>query len=170
MKTISFPITHISTYILTIHEKTPLYFKIKKGEVVIPPDGTLLNLYESTVNFLEKEGFNQYEISNFAKDKKFQSIHNSAYWQRRPYKGFGLGAASFDGATRRVNTKNLTKYVEHYTQKSNTTTLSHFEELLTPEQHRMEEIMLGLRQKKGMDLHSMIYSLNNEEKNRLNSK
>lgn len=162
-KALSFPLTHISTYILTIHEKTPLHFKIRKGEVTIPNDATLLMLYESTVQFLEEHGFHQYEISNFAKEMQFQSIHNTAYWNRKTYRGFGLGAASFDGVHRRVNYKNLTRYLEWYSDHSHKDCVFSFEETLTPEQHRLEEIMLGLRQKKGMSLHSMIYSLTNEE-------
>ena len=54
--------------------------------------------------------FEQYEISNFARPG-YKSMHNSIYWERRPYKGFGLGACSFDGHTRFQNQKNLMKYV-----------------------------------------------------------
>ncbi|MBM3887451.1 radical SAM family heme chaperone HemW, partial [Candidatus Dependentiae bacterium] len=98
----SWPIQHISIYFLTVHEKTPLYFKVQRGDLILPDEDALLALYEKTITYVEQKGFLQYEISNFAQNG-FSSQHNIGYWQRRPYKGFGIGAASFDGSARTVN-------------------------------------------------------------------
>ena len=95
----SWPIQHISVYFLTVHEDTPLYFKVARNKVQLPPDDAMVDLYNWTVDYLASYGFERYEISNFAK-KGFRSLHNAAYWNRKPYRGFGLGACSFNGTER----------------------------------------------------------------------
>lgn len=160
----SWPISHISIYFLTIHEKTPLYFKVEKGELSVPTDDVMIQTYTDTVNFLAKHGFEQYEISNFAKSGK-SSIHNKAYWDRKPYKGFGIGASSFDGSIRTINENNLEKYLRS-TQNADCIVPYH-SETLTPEQDLLELLMLGLRQKTGIDLHRVLYSLVDSKKNKL---
>ncbi len=149
---VTWPIKHISVYFLTIHEKTPLYFKVERGDVKLADDQSMVELYEKTAQMLEENGFEQYEISNFARAGHV-STHNQAYWNRRPYKGFGVGAASFDGQRRSVNTNNLTTYLTEAPHIPAT------QEILTPEQEQLELLMLGLRQKKGMALHRMVYFL-----------
>lgn len=153
VKTItSWPIQHISIYFLTVHEKTPLYYKVSKGELVLPNEDALLDLYEQTVAYLATQGFTQYEISNFSKPG-LASTHNTRYWDRRPYKGFGIGAASFDGANRTINEKNLTRYLD---AGQNGMFAPSELETLTPQQVSLERIMLSLRQANGMLLHDMI--------------
>jgi oxygen-independent coproporphyrinogen-3 oxidase len=147
------PIKHISVYFLTIYEKTPLYFKIKRGEITPISDDLLIDMYEQTIKFLETNNFLQYEISNFAKPG-YESIHNRAYWDRKSYRGFGIGAASFDGKKRLVNSNNLLKYLHSPPPK---------EEILAPEDVFLEKLMLGLRQRKGIDLQRMVYFLSREE-------
>lgn len=148
----SWPIQHISIYFLTVHEKTPLYYKVSKGELVLPNEDALLDLYEQTVTYLAVQGFNQYEISNFSKPG-LSSTHNTRYWNRRPYKGFGIGAASFDGANRTINEKNLTRYLD---AGQNGMFSPSETETLTPQQVSLERIMLSLRQVSGMLLNDMI--------------
>lgn len=150
------PITHVSVYFLTIHENTPLFLKVKKREVKLDPDDKIVGLYRQTHDFLCSRGFLQYEISNFARPG-FESAHNKAYWERRAYRGFGIGAASFDEKTRFSNIKNLSKYLEWERVSSNLNDLIGFSEILTQEQVNLELLMLGLRQNKGVDLHSMVY-------------
>ena len=158
---ISWPIKHISVYLLMVYEKTPLYFKVEKGELNLGEDSKIASLYEDTVNFLRDSGFEQYEISNFAK-QGFESIHNKAYWDRRPYKGFGLGASSFDGSNRFVNEKNLIRYINSCNSSSDEPIF--FSEKLTKKQEILETLMLGLRQNKGMNLHSVLYFLSRGER------
>lgn len=146
------PITHISIYFLMVHEKTPLYFKIKQNSLVLPPDDEIIDLYSWTVDILEDYGFYRYELSNFAK-KGFESKHNQAYWERKVYKGFGLGACSFNGTFRFQNNKNLGNYFEAV-QKGDG--LIYESEEITPEKMSVEKIMLGLRQSKGVELQDIL--------------
>lgn len=155
------PITHVSMYLLMVHEKTPLYFRLKKGELILPKEARTMQSYESSVAYLTDKGFEQYEVSNFAQPG-FQSIHNCAYWQRYPYKAFGIGGSSFDGACRMTNVKNLNKYLAG--------TIADFEELLSEQQHRLEAVMLGLRQRSGVDLRRVVYSLGGENRGALDEK
>lgn len=147
------PIKHISIYFLTVHEQTPLYYRLRRGELSLKPDDAMVVGYKDSIAFLKQHGFNQYEISNFARPG-FESIHNQAYWNRYPYKGFGIGAASFDGTTRSVNEKGLTKYINHWLHGMiddlHVGKGSPFVEKLTDQQQFIEFLMLGLRQNKGM--------------------
>lgn len=142
----NWPIKHISVYFLTVHEDTPLYFKVKTNRMTLPPDDNTVDLYDWTVATLQKHGFNRYELSNFAKPG-FESLHNSAYWDRKSYKGFGLGACSFNGTVRFQNVKNLGKYLELLEKKESVIDAC---EQLTSTQIALEKIMLGLRQSKGL--------------------
>ncbi len=152
IEAMSWPITHISVYFLMIHEKTPLYFKVKQNSVILPPDDEIIDLYYWTVDILEQHGFHRYELSNFAK-KGFESQHNQAYWERKAYKGFGLGACSFNGQFRFQNNKNLRNYFEAVEQGEN---LVYESEEITLQQVTIEKIMLGLRQVKGVDVDNVL--------------
>ncbi|MBU1008316.1 radical SAM family heme chaperone HemW [Candidatus Dependentiae bacterium] len=149
------PITHISIYFLTIYEKTPLYFKIENKTISLPEESWLIETYNQTIDYLKQKDFLQYEISNFAKPG-FLSLHNKAYWDRKPYQGFGLSAASFDGRKRLVNSNNLIEYL-NCGHRAKTV------EILTPQNIALEELMLGLRQKQGVGLRRMIYLLSEEQ-------
>ena len=91
--------------------------------------------YDTLCKALSGAGYYHYEISNFALPGK-EAIHNSAYWRRVPYVGFGPGAHSFDGHIRRWNSESILGY-------------THGEEVLTDEDIRVELIMLGLRTSRG---------------------
>jgi oxygen-independent coproporphyrinogen-3 oxidase len=155
------PAKHVSVYFLTVHEKTPLYYKISKGLIKLPDEDYFITTYEKTVQKLASNGFEQYEISNFAKPG-FASIHNQAYWNRLPYKGFGIGACSFDGTNRYQNEKNLTTYLTSILTKKDFKSIVK-SETVDPEQEIIESFMLNLRQIKGMDLHRMVYLLGSDK-------
>ncbi len=142
------PINHISIYFLMIQENTPLYFKVKAHKVQLPADDEVVDLYEWLVKVLESYGFARYELSNFAKPG-FESRHNQAYWDRKPYAAFGLGACAFNGKIRTQNEKNLGKYIDQAEQ--NLSVIYESEEI---DNHKIveEKIMLGLRQKKGVNI------------------
>src|SRR5204863_2631309 len=108
---VTWNIAHISMYVLEVHDSTPLFFNVAAKKVVLPCDDDVVDLYYWSREFLSNYGFNQYEISSFARDGR-ESRHNSMYWERKPYRGFGLGACSFDGISRLQNEKNLMKYLE----------------------------------------------------------
>lgn len=158
---VTWPIKHVSMYYLTVHEDTPLYFGVKAKKITLPTDETMVNLYEWSVNYLAEHGFGRYEISNFARPG-YESRHNSAYWHRKPYKGFGLGACSFDGKSRFQNQKNLMSYFQGVQEGQN---IHIFSETLTAQQEWLEIIMLGLRQARGVRIADVLQNLTHEQKN-----
>lgn len=149
---LQWPITHISIYFLMIHSQTPLAHRIAKKELAPAGDDEMVALYEKTIALLATHGFVQYEISNFARPG-YESEHNKAYWQRKAYKGFGLGAASFENEQRERNQKNLSAYVGYWLEGTEAATgkAARMHEVLTPEQQRLEVYMLGLRQRIGIE-------------------
>lgn len=157
---VQWPIVHVSIYFLTVHEETPLYFKVKKNEVALASDESMVELYHWSVEFLKKHGLQQYEISNFAKEG-YQSEHNTVYWDRKPYKGFGLGACSFDGTSRFQNQKSLMKYMAEIEQGNDVTI---FAETLTQKQMHLERTMLGLRRAQGLSLPDLFEGLDNDQR------
>lgn len=161
---VTLPIKHISSYFLTVHENTPLYFGVKTNKVVLPADDAVVDLYQWTVQELASHGFKQYEVSSFAKPG-YECKHNSAYWQRKPYKGFGMGACSFDGNARFQNTKNLMDYLRGAQQDASVTV---FRETLTLEQAKLEQLMLGLRQSRGVALERLFEGLSAKQQEFLN--
>ncbi|WP_163380906.1 radical SAM family heme chaperone HemW [Cyclobacterium sp. SYSU L10401] len=101
---------HISSYCLTIEPKTALGVWEKKGKFQAASEDFQAEQFEILQQSLEKAGYLQYEISNFARDKAF-SLHNSNYWKGVPYLGIGPGAHSFDGAHRGSNIAHNTRYI-----------------------------------------------------------
>ena len=85
-------ITHISAYMLKIEKNTPFYNL--QDKLALPEEDTISDMYLKTVDRLAALGFNQYEISNFAKPG-FESRHNNKYWELTPYLGIGASAHSF---------------------------------------------------------------------------
>lgn len=152
---VHWPIKHLSVYFLTVHENTPLYYGVKARKVMLPPDETMISMFYWTIDKLAQHGFEQYEISNYAR-KGYESKHNSAYWERVPYKAFGLGACGFDGNSRFQNTKNLMDYLKN---AGNEELLTVFSETLGTEQAWLEKLMLGLRQRKGVNIQPLVNEL-----------
>lgn len=147
---LSWPITHASLYFLTIHEQTPLYYGVRRGSLVLPKDEEVLAQYSWTVEAFARASLQQYEISNFALPG-YESLHNQGYWNRLTYRGFGLGAASYDGKYRFSNLKNLGKYSAAFSTVDSCVELPHaFLEQLSPYQKAVEALMLGLRQTRGL--------------------
>ena len=111
---------HISAYSLIIEKGTPFYDKYKFDAVkqqagmeteALPTDEGAYRLYKFTMEFLESKGYKRYEISNYARNGKI-CRHNVGYWDRVPYLGFGIGAASLFGNSRHTNHRDIYKYVE----------------------------------------------------------
>ena len=103
---------HLSCYQLTFESGTPLDLQRRKGKVVPLNDEETYAFFLETAEFLSKEGYEHYEISNFAAAPHFRSRHNLKYWSHVPYLGLGPAAHSFDGGRRRWNHKNLELYLE----------------------------------------------------------
>lgn len=145
-KVVKWPVKHLSIYFLMVHEFTPLYYKVLKNQMQLPLDDETADLYCWTVDFLAAHGFEQYEVSSFAK-KGYQSKHNRSYWSRKPYRGFGVGAWSFDGTKRFRNKKNLMLYIKGINQGEG---IIEFSDEINDEQATLEHIMLSLRQVAGL--------------------
>lgn len=163
---VTWPIQHVSVYFLTVHEDTPLYFKVRAGKISLARDEAVVNLYYWTRDFLEEHGFAAYETSNFARPG-YQSRHNQIYWERKPYKGFGLGACSFDGASRFQNQKNLMNYIRGALAGHDITI---FSETLSDQQIFLEELMLGLRTPRGVGREHLEQQLSGAQRARFNEK
>lgn len=131
--------THISTYSLQIEEHTKIY---NEGIVNISEDLDY-KMYNLIIKYLKKHKYNHYEISNFSLDG-FESKHNTSYWNNEEYYGFGLGASGYIDGFRYENTRNLNKYLDGIYHKN--------EELLSIDDKMYDEVMLGLRKLKGINL------------------
>ena len=106
------PVVHLSAYLLTVYEETPLSQLVEKGIFKLPSEERIEELYYTLLEETEKLHFERYEISNFSKGGNYRSKHNLLYWRSEPFLGVGAGAWSFDGTKRWSNLKNLTRYVE----------------------------------------------------------
>ena len=133
---------HISAYSLIVEEGTP--FAARK--LNLPDEDTEYNMYEATAQILKEYGFEQYEISNYAR-KGRKCRHNVGYWTRQDYLGFGLGASSLYGKERFANTADMKKYLEN---SKNPEKIREKEPSLTREDEMAEFMFLGLRMTKGI--------------------
>lgn len=109
---LSYDPEHISAYGLIIEEGT--YFA--RQNVCVPDEDTEREMYELTGKILEENGYERYEISNYAK-KGYTCKHNITYWERGEYLGFGLGAASLMNEMRFSNIRELKAYVAYLIEK-----------------------------------------------------
>lgn len=133
---------HISAYSLIIEEGTPF----AEQNLDLPDEDTEYQMYEDTAEILERYGYRQYEISNYAK-QGYMCRHNAGYWQRREYLGFGLGASSLYRGMRFSNTRRMQEYLKESRNpdqiRKDVTVLSRNE--------RIEEFMfLGFRMTEGI--------------------
>ncbi|MRR58558.1 MAG: radical SAM family heme chaperone HemW, partial [Deltaproteobacteria bacterium] len=85
---------HLSVYGLSVEDGTPFALLEEEGKLALPDEDESACMYEKAAQLLSAGGYEQYEIANFARPG-FRSRHNSGYWQRRPYLGFGAGAHAY---------------------------------------------------------------------------
>ena len=144
---------HISIYILEIDEGSRLGKESLAGgrrysAEAIPTDDAMAEFYEWACAQLAAEGYEHYEISNWALPGR-RSRHNLKYWRREPYLGFGAGAHSFDGNRRWANVHDSARYVACIEQGI---PAREQVDVVTAAQALDEELFLGLRQLEGIDL------------------
>lgn len=138
---------HISAYSLIVEPSTPLFRLVEEGKVIPAGRDDEASLYEFTMGFLGSEGYDQYEVSNFARPG-FRCRHNANYWSHGAYLGLGPSAHSFlplDGGRegrRWWNVSNLVNYLERV--EAGLPPLAG-EERLSGNQLRNERVFLGLR-------------------------
>ena len=142
---LSFNPSHISAYALTIEEKTVFFNWIKNNKLNKLNEKITYNQFKYLVEKLEKSGFEHYEISNFAKNKKY-SVCNKSYWNGDKYFGFGPSAHSFDGKLRSWNKASIHEYITSINEGK----LPYKSEKLTKIDRYNEHIMFGLRTNKGI--------------------
>jgi oxygen-independent coproporphyrinogen-3 oxidase len=145
--TFSFGISHISAYSLTIENKTPLEFMIRKGRTKPVDENQSISHYHILSAMMQKQGYEHYEISNFSLPGAY-SRHNTGYWQGKHYLGVGPSAHSYNGVSRQWNVANLARYIE--SAASGTVESEH--EILSPVTQLNEYIMTSLRTMWGCDL------------------
>ncbi len=134
-------IQHLSTYGLKIEENSFFYDNMPDN---IPDDEVQAQMYLKLCEISAKNGFNHYEISNFALTG-YESKHNTAYWKNEEYYGFGLNASGFEKKIRYKNTSKMEEYLENPLLKE--------EEIQLSEQENTEnEIFLALRLAKGINV------------------
>lgn len=133
---------HISAYSLIIEEGTPFALR----ELNLPDEETEYRMYEDTAAILKEYGYEQYEISNYAKKGK-RCRHNVGYWTRCDYLGFGLGAASLWGNKRFSNTADMEEYLKNSAFPER---IRLMEPVLSREDEMAEFMFLGLRMTEGV--------------------
>lgn len=144
---------HISAYQLSIEEGSALAKLVADGRYVEASDEQCRHQYDVLCQTLRQAGYHHYEISNFARPG-FEAVHNSAYWSRVPYIGLGPCAHSLTGDIRSWNSQEL----PHRSPDGSLATYSRTSETLSPEDIRVERIMLSLRTDKGLEA-AELYSL-----------
>jgi oxygen-independent coproporphyrinogen-3 oxidase len=138
---------HVSSYSLTIEEKTVFGKWTKQGKMKRLDDDVAARQLNLLIDVLESEGFEQYEVSNFSKPG-FQSRHNSNYWRNKKYLGIGPSAHSYNGDSRQYNVSNNAMYLRSINQHKVPYTL----EKLSREDKINEYLLTTLRTCWGADL------------------
>jgi oxygen-independent coproporphyrinogen III oxidase len=142
---------HLSLYALTVEHGTPFGRWVARGLLPMPDPDLAADMYEWAANYLEGQGYEQYEISNWSKPG-FQCQHNLQYWRNQPYLGFGAGA---HGCADRVRVANILR-IKAYIERLHPDTLipdvpfplspaTVNQTRLTPHVEMQETMMLGLR-------------------------
>jgi putative oxygen-independent coproporphyrinogen III oxidase len=149
--------THLSLYALTLEHKTPMYKWVQRGIMSQPDPDAAADMYERAEEFLEGQGFYQYEISNWARLNEDNILmacqHNLQYWHLEPYLGLGAGAHGF---IHRVHTRNVLSpalYIQRLNAAKSAIYMPPFPhtpataslEAIQVEEEMKEVMMMGLR-------------------------
>jgi oxygen-independent coproporphyrinogen-3 oxidase len=146
-KLIALDIPHISSYSMTVEKKTALAHFIKEGKTPGMSDVQSAAQMLMLIDTLTQNGFEHYEISNFAKDGMYAK-HNTNYWKGKHYLGIGPSAHSFNGHSRSWNVANNAKYIAALTDDTSYNELEH----LTKSDQFNESVMTSIRTMWGLDL------------------
>lgn len=141
---------HISVYSLILEEGTILEKKVKEGIVSLPEDEKERQMYWLVKERLEKNGYEHYEISNFAKKGK-KAKHNLDCWDQKEYIGFGVAAHSYIDKIRYSNIEKIDEYVKHIQEKQIYANYI-LQEKQTIESQKEEFMLLGLRKLEGVSM------------------
>ncbi len=142
-KVINLEPKHISTYSLILEENTVLEKLVESGKLILPDEDMERQMYWYVKNTLELNGYNHYEISNFAKEG-FESKHNLNCWEQKQYIGLGLAASSYINNERYSNVGDMKKYLNGSGKI--------IEERQSIEDTEKEYMLLGLRKTSGVNI------------------
>ena len=137
---------HISAYSLILEENTELFDMYNRNEFKLLDEDTDIVMYEYTINYLKSHGYNQYEISNYAKEG-YECNHNILYWKCENYVGIGASASGFLNGTRYNNVSSLSEYEKMILEGKKPI---EWEEKLSIKDEIEESIFLGLRMNEGI--------------------
>ena len=141
---------HISVYSLIVEENTPIQKLISTGNVKLPDEETERQMYWYVKNYLELNGYNHYEISNFAKPG-FESEHNLDCWNQKEYIGFGIAAYSYIDNKRFGNISNIEEYIKNCNNQEFQKNII-LEEVQDKNKKMNEYMILGLRKIQGISI------------------
>lgn len=141
---------HISTYSLTYEEGTPFHKKLQKGLFEAIPCSLHREMFLATLTNLRDAGYHHYEVSSYARPT-YHCRHNQKYWDGSPYLGLGVSAHSYMGNRRFWNVRDMKRYCESLNMND---LPIDGEEWLSSESRVFERVILGLRQRRGIDLNS----------------
>jgi oxygen-independent coproporphyrinogen-3 oxidase len=158
---LSLNIDHISAYALIVEDGTKLAARIKRGELTMPDDDLMADMYLLVENECELAGLRWYELSNWAINGH-ECKHNIAYWKSANWWGLGPGAHSHINTKRFWNVKHPSAYKQKLFAGES---VVHGSEVLTPEQLEDEALLLAIRMREGIDQSS----LSQEQLNNLDS-
>ncbi len=159
---VRYKVPHLSCYAMTVEPKTALASFIKTQQALPISTEQSASQFEYLMNELQEQGYDHYEISNYALPGK-RAIHNSNYWKGKTYLGIGPSAHSFNGVSRQWNLANNMKYIKALDNE----TIPFEMESLTETQRLNERIMTSLRTKEGLEVASVKDYLNNQQANEL---
>jgi len=159
-RALDFQPEHLSLYLLEVKPGTPLEAQIKRGLRPQPDDDLAAEMYGKTCDATSRAGFEQYEISNFARLTEgpdstsismYRSRHNLKYWRDAPFYGVGCGAHSYDGTNRWFNIKRTETYIESITRSGCAVAERH---TLSDRDRAIEALFMRLRLIEGVDLNA----------------
>ncbi len=149
-KALSLQVEHISTYCLMIEEDTQLQQMLQQGNITETEEELERQMYETIINRLEDGGYEQYELSNFARPG-FHSRHNSSYWDGTPYIGIGAAAHSYAIESRSWNIADIKQYIQGMANSQRI----YEEERLDSDTRYNDAITVALRTSRGLDLQAL---------------
>ncbi len=165
LQALALEVSHISAYCLTIEEKTVFGKWVRQQRLIPAEEDFTLTQFKMLTHTLQNAGYEQYEISNFAKNKMYAQ-HNSNYWAQGEYLGIGPSAHSYSGLSRQFNVANNALYLRAiqkdeipYTQEILTQKDKVNEYLMTQLRTQWGVNLLEIKQRFGYDLHALHLTL-----------
>jgi oxygen-independent coproporphyrinogen-3 oxidase len=145
-KAFALDLPHFSSYSLKVEENTLFHTLYEKDQLPLPTEDEEVAMYERLMEQMERRGYRQYEISNFARPG-WESRHNMTYWRNEYYYGIGAGAHGYVNGTRHVNAGPLAQYMQ-LVQEKGLPRVEQFE--VSPAEAMEDHMIMGLRMMRGV--------------------